>query len=90
MAGIPAVFPWSGFDYVGKAADFGEKVWGEYGAKRYHQVSDEVMPDWDLAGAVEDARWMMITGFLVANGVERPRFLEGSEFLWLRKSDKKK
>ena len=90
VAGIPAVFPWSGNEYVGKPPDFGEKAWGEYGTKRYHQVSDEVMPDWDMTGAVEDARWMMLAGWLVANGDERPKFSEGSEFLWIGKKRKNK
>ncbi|MEO7673449.1 MAG: M28 family peptidase [Pyrinomonadaceae bacterium] len=78
--GIPAVFPWSGFDYVGKPADYGEKKWDEYGKKRYHRVTDEVMPDWDMSGAVEDARWMMIAGYLVADEVKRPAWLPGTEF----------
>lgn len=79
-AGIPAVFPWSGFDYVGKAKDFGEKAWNEYSANRYHKVTDGIMPDWDAAGAVEDTRWFAIAGYLVANGKERPKWLHDSEF----------
>jgi len=84
-AGIPAVFPWSGFEYVGKAKDFGDKVWEEYSAKRYHQVADEVMPEWDAAGAVEDTRWFVIAGYLIAQTRERPRWLNGSEFTWISK-----
>ena len=83
--GIPAVFPWNGDDYVGKPKDFGEKVWDDYSANRYHKVTDEVMPDWDTAGAVEDARWFVISGFLVAESRERPRWKEGSEFTWILK-----
>ncbi len=83
--GIPAVFPWSGVDYVGKSPGFGEKIWDEYIEKRYHQVTDEVMPYWEMSGAVEDARWMMIAGFLVANGTCRPEFLKGSEYPWIGK-----
>jgi hypothetical protein len=78
--GIPAVFPWSGFDYVGKSADFGDKKWTEYGKDRYHRVSDAVMPDWDMAGATEDARWLMIAGYLVADDTARPSWFTGSEF----------
>lgn len=84
-AGIPAVFPWSGVDYVGKPKDYGDKVWAEYGEKRYHQVSDEVMPDWDVSGAVEDTRWFVIAGFLAAQNAERPRLKGGSEFIWISK-----
>ena len=78
--GIPAVFPLNGNDYVGKPSGYGEKMWNDFGKNRYHQVGDEVMPDWDMAGAVEDARWMMIAGYLVANEPNRPMWLVGSEF----------
>ncbi len=84
-AGIPAVFPWSGVDYVGKPKDFGDKVWEEYSEKRYHQVTDGVMPDWDASGAVEDTRWFVIAGSLIAEGHVRPRWKEGSEFIWISK-----
>lgn len=81
-AGIPAVFPWSGFEYVGKPKDFGDNAWSKYSDERYHKVTDEVMPDWDATGAVEDTRWFVIAGFLVANGAARPKWLESSEFGW--------
>lgn len=80
--GIPAVFPWSGFDYPGKPTGYGEKVWEEYSAKRYHKVADEVMPDWDMSGAVEDTRWFVIAGYLTAQNKTRPTWKEGSEYPW--------
>lgn len=81
--GIPAVFPWNGDTYAGRPSGFGEKKWAEYGAERYHKVSDEVMADWDMAGAVEDARWMFLAGILVANNAERPRWYAGNEFQYI-------
>ena len=81
--GVPAVFPWSGDQYDGKSADHGEKKWAAYGAERYHKVSDEVMADWEMAGAVEDARWMFLAGCLVANNAERPRWYGGNEFQFI-------
>lgn len=81
-AGIPAVFPWSGVDYIGKPKDFGDKVWEKYSAERYHKVTDGVMPDWDMAGAVEDTRWFVIAGYLAAQNEDRPRLKDGSEFNW--------
>ncbi|MDI1243198.1 MAG: M20/M25/M40 family metallo-hydrolase [bacterium] len=88
-AGIPAVFPWSGVDYVGKSKDFGENVWEEYSAKRYHKVTDGVMTDWDASGAVADTRWFVIAGFLIAEDNVRPKWKEGSEFIWISKRKKK-
>lgn len=79
-AGIPAVFPWSGFEYIDKPPDFGGKKWGKYGEKDYHQVTDEVEADWDLSGGAEDAKWLMIAGYLTAQSQERPKWLNDSEF----------
>jgi len=79
-AGIPAVFPFSGSAYVGKPKDYGEERWNAYSAKDYHQVTDEVRADWDLSGAVEDARWLLIAGFNVAESSARPQWTRASEF----------
>ena len=54
--GVPALDPKGGREYIGKPADFGQKKLDEYTAKDYHKVSDEVKPDWDLSGAVEDCQ----------------------------------
>ena len=78
--GIPAAFPFSGFNYPGKAMDFGEKMWDAYGDKDYHKVSDEVRTDWDLSGAAEDAQLFLIAGYNVAQAAKRPEWKVGSEF----------
>jgi Zn-dependent M28 family amino/carboxypeptidase len=83
--GVPAVFPWSGFDYQGKPKGYGDKVWGDYSENRYHKVTDEVIPDWDMAGAVEDTKWFVISGYLIAQARSRPKWKEGSEYLWVSK-----
>jgi Zn-dependent M28 family amino/carboxypeptidase len=79
-AGIPAVFPFSGSAYVGKPKGYGEERWNAYAAKDYHQVTDEVRADWNLSGAVEDARWLLIAGYNVADAPAPPRWKRGSEF----------
>ncbi len=79
-AGIPAAFPFSGSEYVGKPAEFGNARWEAYSNSDYHQVSDEVRPDWDLTGAAEDARWLMIAGHQVADSDQWPAWKPGSEF----------
>lgn len=79
-AGIPAAFPFSGFEYVGKPKEFGESKWAEYSSSGYHQVADDVKADWDLRGAAEDAKWLMIAGHLIAESEKRPAWKPGSEF----------
>ena len=79
-AGIPAVFPFSGSAYVGKPKEFGDARWNAYAEKDYHKVTDEVQSDWDLSGAAEDARWLLIAGYNVADSTTRPEWKRGSEF----------
>jgi Zn-dependent M28 family amino/carboxypeptidase len=78
--GVPASFPGSGSTYVGKPPRYGEVRWDEYGEKNYHQVSDEVQADWDLAGAAEDAQWLLHAGWIVIEADGRPEWSEEAEF----------
>jgi len=78
--GIPSVFPGSGTDYIGKPAGYGDQMWNDYGANAYHQVSDEVQPDWDMSGAVEDAQWMFLAGYQLAQAKGMPAWKSGSGF----------
>jgi hypothetical protein len=52
----------------------------EYTEKDYHQPTDEVKPDWDLSGAVDDARVLFKVGYLVAQRDELPEWRAGNEF----------
>jgi hypothetical protein len=79
-AGIPSVFPGPGSTYVGKPPDFGDEKWSDYGENRYHRVSDEVSPDWDLSGAAEDARWLLDVGYTVAQSDRMPTWNANAEF----------
>ena len=80
-AGIPSIFPFSGFDYVGKPKVFGDGKWSSYSDNDYHQVSDEIRPDWDLSGAAEDARWLLIAGWKISQAPKRPQWKAESEFI---------
>ena len=50
----------------------------------YHKPSDEVKPDWDLSGAVEDAHFLLDVGYRVAQGDKYPEWKPGTEFKALR------
>ena len=78
--GVPALDPKGGRQYIGKSADFGQRKQDEYTAKDYHKVSDEVKPDWDLAGAVEDLKLLAELGYRVAQGDRYPEWKPDSEF----------
>jgi Zn-dependent M28 family amino/carboxypeptidase len=78
--GVPALDPDSGTDYVGKPPGYGKQKRDEYTANDYHKPSDEVKPDWDLSGAVEDAQLLFMVGYNVAQGDKYPEWKPGTEF----------
>lgn len=57
-----------------------KKKWESYSENDYHQVSDEVKADWDLSGTAEDAKWLLIAGYNIAQADKRPEWKPGSEF----------
>jgi Zn-dependent M28 family amino/carboxypeptidase len=78
--GVPALDPDAGVRYVGKSPEFAKKKRDEYEANDYHKPSDEVKPDWDLSGAVEDAQLLLAVGYRVLEGNRYPEWKPGTEF----------
>jgi Zn-dependent M28 family amino/carboxypeptidase len=52
----------------------------EFDSTDYHQVTDEVHPDWDFSGAVQDVQLLFEVGYEVANGKKFPEWKPRSEF----------
>lgn len=78
--GIPALYTKSGVDFIGKPEGFGKQKRQEYTRDHYHKVSDEINPEWDLSGAVEDAKLLMEVGRRVAETDRWPEWKPGAEF----------
>jgi Zn-dependent M28 family amino/carboxypeptidase len=78
--GVPALYTDSGIVFVGKDEAYSKQKRDEYTAKDYHKVSDEIKPDWDLAGAVEDAQLLTTIGYRIAQSDKFPEWKSGSEF----------
>jgi Zn-dependent M28 family amino/carboxypeptidase len=78
--GVPALDTDSGIEYVGKPPEYGMKKRDEYTSKDYHNVSDEVKPDWDLSGGVQDMQTLFKVGVSVANANDTPQWKPGTEF----------
>ena len=87
-AGIPAFYADPGVEYIDKPEGYGIEKRTEYTANDYHKVSDEVKPDWDLSGALEDLTFMYHMGARLAAGDEWPAWSETSEFRAIREAQR--
>jgi len=78
--GVPALYTDEGTEFIGKPEGYGMQKRKEYTDRDYHKVSDDVKPDWDLSGAVEDLRLLFQVGYRVAQGEKWPEWKPGTEF----------
>ncbi len=86
--GIPAFYADPGVEYLDRPAGYGLEKRTEYTVNDYHKVSDEVKPDWDLSGAVEDLTFLYHMGARLAAGEEWPAWSETSEFRAIREAQR--
>jgi Zn-dependent M28 family amino/carboxypeptidase len=82
--GIPAFSVSMGTEYVGKPADFYDKIFNAYNDRNYHAPSDEYREDWDFAGMEQMAQFGFLLGLEAANGSTLPTWKAGDEFLSAR------
>lgn len=71
-AGIPAFSIGGGRDWLADkaASDAKQKTY----APKYHQVTDEYDPDWNMAGMVQQAQYTLNLGQRVANAAAMPKW----------------
>ncbi|ALK95316.1 aminopeptidase [Massilia sp. WF1] len=77
-AGVPAFSISGGHDWV-KDKEASEAKRKAYGT-RYHQVSDEYDPNWDLSGMVQQAQYTLNLGRMVADAPAMPTWQPGDQF----------
>jgi Zn-dependent M28 family amino/carboxypeptidase len=77
--GVPSLYIGKGEHLLSRPAD-GPLRSDEFDLRDYHQVSDEIKPDWDLSGAVQDVQVLFEVGSQVANGDKFPEWKPDSEF----------
>ena len=83
--GVPALYFKSGQTYIGRPEGWGKQTEDAYRKTRYHQPSDEITPEWNLDGMVEDDRLAYLVGLDVLNGSKPPAWYPGDEFEAARK-----
>jgi Zn-dependent M28 family amino/carboxypeptidase len=72
MGSVPSLETSPGIDHIGKPAGFGVQKRTEYIRNDYHKPTDQIKPDWDLRGAVEDLQVLLEVGYRAAENPERP------------------
>ncbi len=77
--GLPSLYIGPG-EHLLSRADNASLRSDEFDLKDYHQVSDEIHPDWDLSGAAQDVQLLFEVGYQVANGDKYPEWKAGNEF----------
>ncbi len=78
--GVPGVYLGSGTVVIGKPDGWGKQKLREWTENIYHQTSDEYSEDWDLRGALQDAKLMFYAGLEAANQKPLPAWMSGDEF----------
>jgi Zn-dependent M28 family amino/carboxypeptidase len=84
--GVPAFYPDEGVEFIGKPEGWGLEMRAKYTAEDYHKPSDTVKDYWDLNGLVEDARFVFLLGYRVANDPKLPEWKPGTEFRAVREA----
>jgi Zn-dependent M28 family amino/carboxypeptidase len=79
-AGVPGTSIENGKDFIGQPADYGTRMEEDYTEKRYHQPSDEVLPTFKYAGALQQLRVIVRTAVAVAEAQQQPTWNRTSEF----------
>ena len=78
--GVPALYIDTGTEFVGKDSAYSQTKRDEYTNNDYHKPSDQVKPDWDLSGAVEDLQALFQVGYRIAQTDRWPEWKPGNEF----------
>ncbi len=81
MGGVPSLASSPGIDFVGKPADYGEQKRRGYISNDYHKPTDQIKPDWDLTGAVEDLQVLLEVGYEVAQTPARPVWRDRAPYM---------
>lgn len=84
--GVPGVYLHSGINIVDRPDGWGKEQLEAWVEKTYHQPSDEFDASWNLTGAIDDARLLMLLGVEIANQADMPQWIRGDEFEAARRS----
>jgi Zn-dependent M28 family amino/carboxypeptidase len=84
--GVPAIYLKPGTHLRGKPDAEGKEKLEAWEAAHYHQPSDQMTPDWNFDGMIEDARLGFYAGLKIADDPKLPAWTPGDEFEAARKA----
>lgn len=78
--GVPALYPATGDDVIGKGKEVGLAQKADYNKTRYHQPGDQYDDSWQLDGIIADLQLLFDVGYTLSMETTFPKWKEGSEF----------
>jgi len=78
--GVPSLYIDTGTRVRDRPEGWGLEKREEFTVNDYHKPTDEVKPDWDLSGLVEDVQLLFLVGYDVSQTPEYPTWRDGNEF----------
>jgi Zn-dependent M28 family amino/carboxypeptidase len=84
--GVPSIYLNSGTHFRDRPEGWGKEQMEAWETQHYHQPSDQLTPDWNFDGMVEDARVGFYAGLAIANDPQLPTWKPGDEFEAARKA----
>jgi Zn-dependent M28 family amino/carboxypeptidase len=79
-AGVPVLYVQGGIDNSARGPVFGQAQIDDFMLNRFHQTTDQYVPNWDVRGAVSDLSLYYDVGLRVTHARRFPRWYPNSEF----------
>ncbi len=84
--GVPMLYAKSGNQVRGKPEGYGQAETERYLAERYHKAADEVHPQWDNGGILQDLNAHFRIGVMISDSKDWPQWSAGNEFKAIREA----
>ena len=78
--GVPAIYLDTGTKFVGQPEGWGKEQIEKWEAENYHQPSDELTPEWNFDGLVQDAQLGFRAALHMTEANEMATWVPGDEF----------